>query len=31
MLSLDLVVLNERRDWLAAPARGGRYQSAALH
>jgi hypothetical protein len=31
MPSLDLVVLNGRRDWLSAPARGGSYQSAALH
>jgi hypothetical protein len=30
MPSLDLV-LNGRWDWLSAPARGGSYQSAALH
>ena len=28
--ALDLVVLNGRRDWLSAPARGGRHESAAL-
>jgi hypothetical protein len=28
--ALDLVVLNGRRDWLSAPARGSSHESAAL-